>query len=203
MLIVEAWNEWGEGAYIEPHREFGFGYLDAIREALTDSRSAHTDVAPTDIARGPFEVATSGPDKTAWEFKADDGGWNGLMNVSKPIVTNGALTFLTTAGDPAFTSPPLLLRAAEFRKARFRMRLTNGGGSSITDHGQIYWSTDQFQESAATGAGFEVAVDGQWHDYDVEVAKNPRWRGRVTRLRFDPCEQSGLKVELDWLRLEQ
>ena len=25
LLLVEAWNEWGEGAYIAPHREFGFG----------------------------------------------------------------------------------------------------------------------------------------------------------------------------------
>lgn len=81
------------------------------------------------------------------------------------------------------------------------MKLTAGSGSSATDHGQVYWSSETIPESAATGASFEVMADGQWHDYEVDVAKNPRWRGRITRLRFDPCEQRGLQVELDWLRL--
>ncbi|MBC7289545.1 MAG: glycoside hydrolase family 99-like domain-containing protein, partial [Armatimonadetes bacterium] len=31
VLLVEAWNEFGEGSYCEPHKEFGFGHLDAIR----------------------------------------------------------------------------------------------------------------------------------------------------------------------------
>ncbi|NOS69197.1 MAG: prolyl oligopeptidase family serine peptidase [Verrucomicrobia bacterium] len=201
VLIVEAWNEWGEGAYIEPHREFGFGYLDAIREALTDARSAHTDFAPTDIGRGPFDVVSSIGNQTSWKFNENDGGWHGLMNVSTTGITNGALTFRTTAGDPALVSPPLAARAAEFGKLRFRMRLTAGSGSSVTDHGQIYWSSETIPESAATSASFEVIADGKWHEHEVDVAKNPRWRGRITRLRFDPCEQSGLKVELDWLRL--
>lgn len=34
VVMVEAWNEWGEGACIEPSREHGFGYLDEIARAL-------------------------------------------------------------------------------------------------------------------------------------------------------------------------
>lgn len=56
MLIIEAWNEWGEGSYIEPHTEYGFGYLDAVRRALTSAPEPHEDVAPVDVGRGPYNV---------------------------------------------------------------------------------------------------------------------------------------------------
>ncbi len=32
--MVEAWNEWGEGACIEPDQQYGFGYLEQMARAL-------------------------------------------------------------------------------------------------------------------------------------------------------------------------
>lgn len=34
MLFLFAWNEWAEGGYMEPDEKFGFGYLEALRNAL-------------------------------------------------------------------------------------------------------------------------------------------------------------------------
>jgi len=45
--------------------------------------------------------------------------------------------------------------------------------------------------------------DGQWREYRVPVSENRRWRDTVTRLRLDPCNRSGVQVELDWVRLER
>lgn len=34
ILFLKAWNEWGEGNYVEPDQQFGHGWLNAIKNAL-------------------------------------------------------------------------------------------------------------------------------------------------------------------------
>ncbi len=49
MLLLDNWNEWGEGHYIAPYREYGFGYLDAVRNVFAPTAGAHTDLLPEDV----------------------------------------------------------------------------------------------------------------------------------------------------------
>lgn len=37
MLFMFAWNEWGEGGYLEPDETYGYGMLKAVRKALMDA----------------------------------------------------------------------------------------------------------------------------------------------------------------------
>lgn len=57
MLLLDNWNEWGEGHYIAPYVGHGFGYLDAVREVLTTASPEHTDLLPCDLGMGPYDQA--------------------------------------------------------------------------------------------------------------------------------------------------
>lgn len=49
MAILEAWNEWGEGAYLEPNVEFGFGDLEAVRRVFARPGDWPVYICPQDM----------------------------------------------------------------------------------------------------------------------------------------------------------
>ncbi|MEK7676164.1 MAG: glycoside hydrolase family 99-like domain-containing protein [Verrucomicrobiota bacterium] len=201
LVLVEAWNEWGEGSYIEPHQEFGFGYLEAIREVFTDASPAHIDLTPADVGLGPYDVPAHTPGQTAWDFARGDQGWDNVMQLTEAHAENGLLIGRTAGPDPAFFGPPMQARASEFASLVVRMRLQHTGGKPFKDTAQLFWRTNRTAESEASSARFEVLGDGQWREYSIPVAQNRRWRGLVTRLRLDPCNQAEVRVELDFIQL--
>lgn len=200
MILIEAWNEWGEGSYIEPHKEFGFGYLDAIREVFTSAPLRHADFTPADVGLPAPQVEMVSLSLPRWEFTQSTGGWDNGMYLAEPRIENGVLSTVTTGDDPAFFGPPVQFAASRYRRIRLRMRLEGQRGAG-EDVGQIFWSTRSAAESEATSIRFSVYVDAKWHDYVLMLSENPRWRGTVTRLRLDPCTRSGVKVQIARIEL--
>ncbi|MCS7192458.1 MAG: glycoside hydrolase family 99-like domain-containing protein, partial [Armatimonadetes bacterium] len=202
IALIEAWNEWGEGSYIEPHAEFGFGYLDAVREVFTDAPKVHVDPVPVDVGLALKEIERLPLDKSHWEFERDFEGWDSWMGLADVKVEKGRLAARTVDNDPAFFGPPVQLKASNYRFVAVRMRLTKlDEGKVLQDVGQVFWQTLTLPESEATSLQFKVQIDGQWHEYFLPVHENLRWRGTITRLRLDPCTQSNVLVEVESIRL--
>jgi len=75
VVMVEAWNEWGEGACIEPERKHGFGYLEEIAKALGKPAPRQQTPSAEEIAGWtvltPEELATARENESKpWPVKS-------------------------------------------------------------------------------------------------------------------------------------
>jgi lysophospholipase L1-like esterase len=81
VLFIEAWNEWGEGSYIEPHAEFEFDYLHAIRDVFTKGESEWQPLLPSDVGlsvplvRGVEQPTVEPTDPPSWSVRIPKGEW--------------------------------------------------------------------------------------------------------------------------------
>ena len=110
IVMVEAWNEWGEGACIEPDQQYGFGYLDEIARASGRTPARPRVPSPAEITSWsvltPEEVAAAKTiEGQAWEPKKpiylDSGRNRQTAPVKLPITLNlraGAVDIQTYGG---------------------------------------------------------------------------------------------------------
>ena len=197
-VIVEAWNEFGEGAYIEPHKEFGFGYLDALREVFAREGPAndHEHIVPKDVGLGPYDV--DGVFKRAkpdWNFARDAEGWAAMMQLWDVTVRDGCLQARSLGGDPAFVLPPVRIDADKYKRLVVRMRADKGGTA------QLFWASKTSGESEERSVRWELAEDGQFHEYVVDLPEDCCWCGTIERLRFDPTTSADAQIAIDYFRV--
>ena len=62
IFMIDNWNEWDEGHYISPNHEFGFTYLQAIREELTERNNLPDYRTPQDLGLNNLNDSWDKPD---------------------------------------------------------------------------------------------------------------------------------------------
>ena len=196
MILVEAWNEFGEGDYTEPHQEFGFGHLDAIRKVFTNAPKEHEDIIPQDVGLGPYELEKP-KSVTAWEY--DDPstpGWDPFQNLTAGKVENGCLTAVSNGVDPAIYSGITEVQASKYPAVEIRMKVDKGKGA------QIFWASKAHAFVEPASIKFDIIADGEFHVYRLDLAANPEWKSTITAFRLDPTDTKDAHISLDYVRLQ-
>ena len=62
LFMIDNWNEWDEGHYVSPSHEFGFRYLEAIREVMTERDNLPDYRMPQDLGLSRFNGSWGEPD---------------------------------------------------------------------------------------------------------------------------------------------
>jgi len=205
FIVLGPLNEWGEGSYIEPATEYGFEMYERVRKVFgTGSPEVRpvnperwpVNVAPADVGLGgysfPEPVATM-----VWNFNEGRGGWAPAMGVREFRCEDGALHFGTSTRDPALSVATANL-ASQCPVAEVRMQVV--GDMPEVCAAQMFWSQGGSAVTEATSVRFLLKTDGEMHTYRLDLAAHSRWRGRISSLRFDPCDVAGVQVVIDEFR---
>ncbi len=195
IIALGPMNEWGEGSYIEPYAEYGFQDLDEVRKAFCEPGDWPPNIVPSDVGLGPYDLPPLA-EKTAWEFNTDGDpeGWAANSQVADLKVQGGVLAGRSTGHDPLLHVRGIELESDCFSRLVFRMR------SDRKEQLQIFWSTSLLPMSEANSVTISTMGDGQFHDYEIDLAQSPRWRGLITGLRIDPAAQPGVTFAFDFIR---
>jgi hypothetical protein len=118
-----------------------------------------------------------------------------MMGIADFRAADGTLIFQTVSPDPALSIRLERTRARRYAVAVVRMKLT--GTADNPGSIQLFWTMTAGIPTEATSVKMPLIPDGKFHEYELPLGKNPRWRGRITSLRLDPCSARGLTVTID------
>ena len=208
-LFVSTWNEYTEGHYICPSGEFGYGYLETIKDVFTNDKSDHTalDVKPTDAQKARItkmydesfqplrlyrfeDPATDVELKplVTWDFSKEEDAkrWE-TQNLSNDGKTEKGIKFHGTTDDPQMYLYDANIDLAKKPVVHVRMKtveLPENRNPSI----YLFFTTVESpaMEGSVKFKRVPLQKDGKTHDYYLDLSEINDWSGTLKNMRIDP-----------------
>ncbi|WP_204787462.1 OmpL47-type beta-barrel domain-containing protein [Paenibacillus oryzisoli] len=214
LVMLDNWNEFGEGHFIMPAGLAGFGYVDGIRNVFGSSEP-HTDSVPTQAQKErintlypagrvvpnlnqPQPVMTN-VYGNMWEFNTpgDAEGWTVEKQIVGVTVQDGTFSGVTNNTDPGIRSADHLgIKAEDIPYIVIRMK-----NSANDIDGRFFFTTETdgtWNEAKAVGY-FVNPLDSGYTEYMIEAWRNKNWTGTIRQMRIDPISAVG-PISIDYIR---
>lgn len=204
MIVLDNWNEYGEGHYFMPTGMTGFKYLDAVLEGL-ELDNIHDDVYPNEKQRDRIchlynknrilyktcYIAPEPSDKPliGWYFKNDhdleqwkpNGGISGLKKIDAALLGHTESTgFLEIKLDKP-------VKVDNASNIRITLKLTNHN----FDQYRIMFTTEENPEFCDKNSVVGYAYESFARAWILPVNKCEGWHGSITGLRIIPNTTGG------------
>ena len=230
FVMVEAWNEWGEGACIEPDQRYGFGYLEQMAAALGRKPGKPRVPSAGEMASwsvlGPQELAAAKAiEGQPWEPKKPiylETGTNRLVAPAKLPLTldlraGGAevqagggkierrdaegLLFVSASKDPQ-----VYVRMPEVpidQVKRITLVAEAGKDAAGGVPVELFFLTALYPDSSSfCSAPLGLLTAGKLSIATSEIMGWTHFGTPLTAIRIDPGEKAGARVLLKQLVLE-
>lgn len=200
-VMLGPMTEWGEGSYIEPNREYGFGMYEAIRETLCKKPEAGwpLNYGPVDVGLGPYDLPPTPESvfRDSWDFSDGMQGWRAGGQIERAGVKDGRLALRSIGTDPIL-SVDTRLEAGKYEAMIVRMKVSSFEGDASV---QLFWKPRSGVLSEASSIRLPLAKTPSFQDYRFNLSENGRWKGRITALRLDPTTLADMACEIEEIRL--
>jgi hypothetical protein len=121
-------------------------------------------------------------------------------------VSGGALHFRSAAKHPALLLRDLELDPSAYDTLVVRMRVQPESGTAQRTEATLAWSRDPRDRSDEQRIAWQVIADGEAREYRMpldSVGDGSERRDPVRQLRLEPVDRPGLRVEIEYVRLER
>lgn len=207
MVLLDNWNEYGEGHFIMPTALAGFGYLDGVKNVFTSGNQLHEDIIPTTGQRArintlyPRSYIPGDLDELkAWKFDVvgDTEEWTAEQQVSNINTSSGFLNGNSTGSSPSINSSDNLnmdITSSKLIKVKYK----NSTGSSTASLSFITDSDTVWDE--VKKIDFTVkANDTVYTEYLIDMSTIPGWAGTLKQIKLNPCSAAG-EFSIDYIKI--
>lgn len=230
MAVIEAWNEWGEGSFLEPDKQWGFGFLDALRGVYTSASEPHTDYVPSpekiasfSVLHGEELVKAAEMEKQPYpdpplslrkvNCQADQPlpagptlkAWEFADRGSEGWIAYQVKPFAVVDGvlttEATGDDPQLIVDNVGVGVEQLACVAMRVRVTEGVSTCQLFYTTTTDPNMTADKCmTFPLAPDGAWHTYQISQDPEGKWTGTLKILRLD-MGRAGDKIEVDWVRL--
>jgi len=205
VMLLDNWNEYGEGHFFMPTSLCGFAYLDSVRDAFC-GKSEHEDVVPDENQMRRLEamhpqgrnnlkiikVNDAVPDNIMynWDFadKANLLKWKLLKDAENVRSENGALCGTATGSTPMFEfTEPICFNGLDVPYIRFTLKTEN----VFTMLFKIYYITEDDREWNESKSFAKFIREADYETCTIFTQRSNLWKNNIVGLRIQPVNSIG------------